>query len=180
MGKLFWQINTSLDGYMEEPGGDLKRTAEIDDDKYKRYASEMLKTIDAFIIGRKTYDVFVGYWPTAEGEDAEILNKLPKIVVSRTLIETCWNNSRLANEDLAGAIKNLKDGSDRDIALFGSANLAATMIELELVDEYRIFVTPFILGKGTKTFDLIKGTVGLKLTSAEPWPSGTVALIYSI
>lgn len=178
MGKLFWQINTSLDGYMEEPGGDLKRTAEIDDVEYQRYASEMLKTIDAFIIGRKTYDVFVGYWPTADGEDAKLLNEMPKVVVSRTLTETTWDNSRLVTTDIAGEVAKLKSGTDRDIALFGSANLAGTIIELGLVDEYRVFVTPFILGKGTKTFNLINGKVDLRLKSAETWPSGTVALTY--
>lgn len=178
MGDLFWQINSSLDGFMEGPGGDLSKTAEIADSEFERYASEMLRSIDAFVIGRKTYDVFVNYWPKAEGSDADILNRLPKLVASRTLKELAWNNSKLVNDCLAEEILSLKKKTSRDIALFGSASLASSLLGPGLIDEFRIFVTPHVLGTGTKTFDSIPGQLDLKLEKAETWPSGTVALIY--
>ncbi len=178
MGKLFWQINTTLDGFIEEPGGDLKHTAEIADDDFKKYASDMLESIDAFIIGRKTYEVFVGYWPNAEGKDAEILNSLPKIVVSRTLESTAWNNSRLATENFADEISELKGKSGRDAAIFGSSNLAASIARLGLVDEYRIFVTPYLVRSGTPSFADGFPFNELRLVRSEKWASGTMALFY--
>lgn len=178
MGRLFWQINMSLDGFMEEPDGSLTRTAEIDDPDFQKYASEMLSTIGGFIIGRKTYELFVGYWPTATGPDAEILNRLPKLVFSRTLTETDWNNSRIANGDMTAQIQKFREECGGDVAVFGSAELAGSMMGLGLVDEYRIIVTPFILGDGKAAFK--KGRdAELKLDRAETWSSGAIALTYS-
>jgi dihydrofolate reductase len=178
MGKLFWQINSSLDGFMEGLDRYLTYTAQVADPEFERYASDMLRSIDAFVIGRKTYEVFVDYWPTAKGPDADTLNELPKLVVSRTLTSTNWKNSRLVTENLFDEIESLKKNSERDVALFGSAGLATSLMELGLIDEIRIFVTPFILGAGTRTFDSLKAQTDLKLEKAETWPSGTVALTY--
>lgn len=178
MGKLFWQINMSLDGFMEAPGGDLKQTAEIADDDYQRYASEMLETVDAFVIGRKTYDVFVNYWPTAEGRDAEILNSLPKIVASRTLQNPTWNNARVVNENLPAELERLKSDSKRDVAIFGSSDLAASIAKLGLIDEYRVFVTPYLIRSGTPAFADGFPHGELRLHRSEKWSSGTMALFY--
>ena len=178
MGKLFWQINMSLDGFMEESDGRLKRTAEINDPDFQKYATEMLGTITGFIIGRKTYELFAGYWPTADGPDAEILNRLPKLVFSRTLKAADWNNSRIAHGDAAAEIGKFQDECGGDVALFGSSELAGSMMELDLIDEYRIIVTPFILGGGKTAFK--RGhTAALKLERSEAWGSGAVALTYS-
>jgi dihydrofolate reductase len=178
MGKLFWQINMSLDGFMEESDGNLKRTAEIDDPDYQKYATEMLGTITGFIIGRKTYELFAGYWPTATGPDAEMLNHLPKLVFSRSLKATDWNNSRIAHGDAASEIGRFQAECGGDVALFGSSELAGSVMELNLIDEYRIIVTPFILGGGKSAFTKDR-TATLKLERSETWSSGTVALKYS-
>jgi dihydrofolate reductase len=176
MGKLFWQINMSLDGFMEESDGSLKRTAEIDDPDYQKYATEMLGTITGFIIGRKTYELFAGYWPTADGPDAKILNRLPKLVFSRTLKATDWNNSRIAHGDAAAEIRKFRAECGGDVAVFGSAELAGTL--MDLIDEYRIIVTPFILADGKSAFAKDR-TATLKLERSETWSSGAVALTYS-
>ena len=177
---MFWQISTTLDGYMEDPEGSLKFTAEVEDPEFKSYGSKMLESIDAFIIGRKTYELFVAYWPIAEGRDAEILNSLPKYVVSTTLKSVDWNKAELIGEDLSGAINELKNQEGGDLAVFGSATLAVSMLKLGLIDEVRVLVTPYLLGNGNSAFPTSNGGVrALDLTGSERFSSGTMFLTYA-
>jgi dihydrofolate reductase len=178
MSKLFWQMNVTLDRFMEGPNRELDHTAHVLDPDFDRYALDMLNSIDAILLGRVTYELFAGYWPTATGPDAERLNELPKIVFSRTLQKAEWRNSRLVRDNVAEEVARLKRQPGRDLALFGSANLASTLIPLGLIDEYRILVTPVVLGQGRPMFDHIKGPIPLKLMRATPWSSGIVALYY--
>jgi dihydrofolate reductase len=180
MRKLFWQISATLDGFMEGPNHELTDTAEISDPDFDRYASEMLRSIDTILLGRRTYELFAGYWPSASGPDADRLNQLPKVVFSTTLARTEWSNSRLVKENVGDEVARLKGQPGRDIAVFGSADLAATLIGLGLIDEYRILVSPVLLGKGTPVFKDIDDRVGLKLVSATTWSSGIVALFYRL
>ena len=85
MRKLFWQISATLDGFMEGPDRELDDTAQVADKDFDRYASEMLRSIGGMLLGRKTYQLFVDYWPSATGADADAMNALPKIVFSKTL-----------------------------------------------------------------------------------------------
>ena len=128
--------------------------------------------------GRRTYELFVDYWPKATGPDADLLNELPKVVFSRTLKTVEWNNARLAGGDVAEEISRLKQQPGKDLALFGSADLASTFIRLGLIDEYRIFVTPVVVGDGTPMFKNIKERIALNLLKAATWSSGVVVLYY--
>src|SRR5918999_5067177 len=178
MRKLFWQMSVTLDGFMEGPNHELDDTAGFKDEDFDRYATEMLKSIDGILIGRKTYEFFAAYWPTATGEDAERLNALPKIVFSRTLKNVEWNNSRLVSDNVEQEVTRLKQQPGKDLALFGSSDLAATLIRLGLIDEYRILVTPVVLGSGTPMFKDVRERIRLKLMKATTWRSGIVALYY--
>lgn len=178
MRKLFWQMSVTLDGFMEGSNRELDYTAEIVDEDFDRYATEMLKSIDAILLGRVTYQLFDGYWPSAPGPDAGRMNQLPKIVFSRTLEKVDWNNSRLVKDNVAEEVARLKQQPVKDLALFGSADLASTLIRLGLIDEYRILVTPFVLGSGTRMFKNIEDRFSLKLSKATTWSSGIVALFY--
>lgn len=178
MRNLFWQISVTLDGFMEGPNHELDDTAGFKDEDFERYASEMLKSIGGMLIGRRTYELFAGYWPTAAGEDAERMNALPKIVFSRTPKEVEWKNSSLVSNNVAEEVTRLKQQPGKGLALFGSADLASTLMRLGLIDEYRILVTPVVLGKGTPMFKDIRDRVPLKLIKATAWTSGTVALFY--
>jgi dihydrofolate reductase len=177
--RLFWQISTTLDGFMEGPNRELSDTAGVNDPDFDRYASEMLHSIDVILLGRKTYQLFADYWPSATGADADRLNELPKVVFSRMLPKVDWRNSRLATDDLASEVTRLKQQPGKGIALFGSADLAATLIRLGMIDEYRILVSPVLLGRGTPMFRHVEDRVGLKLMRATTWSSGIVALYYS-
>jgi dihydrofolate reductase len=179
MRKMFWQINMTLDGFMEGRGHELDDTAQFADPEFDRYASAMLQSIDQIVLGRVTYELFAGYWPTATGPDAERLNDLPKLVFSRTLGEVAWSNARLARGDVAEEITRLKRQRGGDIALFGSATLAATLAEQALIDEYRVLVSPVVLGAGNAAFRGMPRRLPLRLVKSEAWSSGVVALFYA-
>jgi dihydrofolate reductase len=141
-------VSVTLDGFIEGPNQKLDHTAGVEDADFDRYATEMLNSIDAMLLGRRTYQVFESYWPSATGPDAERMNELAKVVFSRTLEKVAWNNSRLVRENIAEEVSRLKEEQGKDLALIGSAELASTLIGLRLIEEYRIFVTPFVLGGG--------------------------------
>lgn len=181
MSKVFWQMSVTLDGYMEGVDHDLTLTSGFMDPDFENYAGEMLQSIAAVVLGRRTYELFAGYWPNQSGADAQRLNALPKTVFSHTLEKVEWNNSRLAGKNVTAEISHLKRDSGGDIAVFGSATLAATLMQLGLIDEYRVFVTPTILGHGERMFPVpgvVPGPFNLKLENAVAWSSGTVALTY--
>jgi dihydrofolate reductase len=178
MRRLFWQMNVSLDGFMEGPNGELDDTAQVMDQSFDRYASDMLRSIDGVLLGRKTYQLFAAYWPHATGPDADCLNQLPKIVFSRTLEKLEWKNSRLVRDHVAEAVVGLKQQPGKDLALFGSADLASTLMQLGMIDEYRVLITPVILGQGRPMFRNPGDRVALELLKATPWPSGVAALSY--
>ena len=170
MRKLFWQMSVTLDGFMEGPNRELNDTAEVVDEDFDRYATEMLNSIDAILLGRVTYQLFADYWPSATGPDAHKLNELPKIVLSRTLEKV--------KENVAQEVEGLKQQPGKDLALFGSADLASTFIRLGLIDVYRIFVTPVVLGRGSPMLKAIQDRIDLKLLKATTWGSGVLALYY--
>ena len=107
------------------------------------------------------------------------MNNLPKMVFSRTLEKADWNNSRLVKDNVAQEVTRWKEQPGRELALFGSSDLASTLIRHDLIDEYRILVTPFVLGQGTPVFKNIEDRIRLKLFKATPWSPGTIALFYS-
>lgn len=178
MGKLFWQISSTVDGFMSGPDGELDRTAEFTEPDFDHYASQMLRSISGFVIGRKTYELFVNYWPNAEGEDADNLNRLPKLVVSTTLETVEWNNARLVKSNVADAVLQFKTEAENDIAVFGSSQLAWSLMRDRVIDEYRILITPFVLGNGRRAFVNDLAPHQLKLIRSEAWASGTTAHYY--
>jgi dihydrofolate reductase len=178
MRKLFWQISMSLDGFMEGPTRELDYTAQIVDQDFERYATDMLKSIDTIILGRVTYELFAKYWPNATGPDANRMNELLKVVFSKKLNTVSWKNSRLAREDVTQEIARLKEEPGKDIALFGSAGLASTFMRRGLIDEYRILITPFVLGSGRSAFKGVKNRIGLKPLKTTTWSSGIVVHYY--
>ena len=176
MSRLFWQMMMSLDGFIEGPSGDI--SWHVVDDDFNRYGAEMLASIDAILLGRKTYELFASYWPTAKDREAPALNALPKIVFSRTLKNVEWNNSRLAGDDVEQEIATLKRNSTKDLALFGGAQLGSDLMQRGLIDEIRLLLAPVILGEGKPMFQDIREQSKLQLTKSETFGSGVVLLYY--
>jgi dihydrofolate reductase len=180
MRKIFLFMLVSLDGYYEGPNGDI--SWHNVDDEFNEFAVQQTSEIDTLLFGRKTYEVMASYWPTeaAISDDpaiAGLMNSLPKIVISTTLDAADWHNSRLVKENVAEEISKLKQGPGKEIAIFGSSDLAVSLAEMGLVDEYRIMVNPVILGEGKPLF---KGAdkLSLKLIKTRTFKSGNVLLYY--
>jgi len=180
MRKIFLFMVVSLDGYYEGPNGDI--SWHNVDEEFNEFAVQQTSEVDTLLFGRKTYEGMASYWPTeaAINDDpviAGLMNSLPKIVISTTLDSAEWDNSRLVKENVAEEISKLKQQPGKEIAIFGSSDLAVSLAQMGLVDEYRIMVNPVILGDGKPLF---KGAdkLGLKLIKTRTFKSGNVLLYY--
>jgi dihydrofolate reductase len=168
----------SLDGVMGDPGWTFGFESE-DRDQFK---FDELASADALLLGRVTYEGFAAAWPQMEeqtGEYGAWMNGYPKHVVSMTLDEPLeWNNSTLVKGDLAEEISALKQQSGKDILVFGSADLVNTLMEHDLIDEYRLMVFPIVVGSGKRLFSEGRDTKTLKLKETKTLGSGVVVLTY--
>lgn len=181
MRKLFAFNMVTLDGFFEGPGRDIDW--HLADEEFNEFAIEQTSHVGALLFGRVTYELMAGYWPTpaAAADDpivAGLMNRLPKIVFSKTLQKAEWQNTRLVKDNLAAEITALKQQPGQDLALFGSAKLLATLVQLDLIDEHRIIVNPIILGRGTPLFQGITDPLRLKLIQSRTFRSGNVLLCY--
>jgi dihydrofolate reductase len=168
----------SLDGVMEDPSWTFQFPSE-DRDQYK---FDELAAADALLLGRKTYEGFAAAWPQMEeqtGEYGAWMNGYPKYVVSTTLEESLeWNNSTLIEGNVAEEVSRLKEQDGKDILVFGSAALVNTLVEQDLVDEYRLMVFPVVVGSGKRLFaDGIDKKV-LMLVETKTFGSGAIVLTY--
>jgi dihydrofolate reductase len=174
----------TLDGVIQDPGG----FQELDeggwgnryfDDDAQAYALEHLRESDAFLCGRVTYEVFKEFWPQVkEGEYAQTLNRMRKFVASKTLTEPLDWNATLLKGDIVDAVADLKQQEGRDIVMYGSAGLMATLMAHALIDEYRIWIHPLVIGTGTRLFDDGVPTQSLELVETRQFKTGVVILVY--
>ena len=151
------------------------------DDEFNAYAVEMLKASDVLIMGRRTYELMAGYWPTAADNDPvvkELMNSTPKLVFSRTLKKVDWQNSRLAAGSIADEVARLKQLPGDGVLPVGGSELAASFLEKGLMDELHIILTPILLGGGKTVFEGIKKRYPLRLLSTKKFKSGNVVVAY--
>ena len=177
MRKIVVSEFVSLDGVMEDPRWTFQFPSE-DRDKFK---FDELAASDALLLGRVTYEGFAAAWPRMEeqtGEYGAWMNGYPKYVVSTTLEEAGWNNSTIINENVAEEISNLKQQPGKDILVFGSGQLVNTLMEHDLVDEYRLMVFPVVVGGGKRLFEGASDKKALKLMETKTFASGAVVLSY--
>jgi dihydrofolate reductase len=157
----------SLDGVAQAPGGADEDTSGsfahggwhmryMEDEVAQKWVLGSIVEAGGFVLGRRTYEIFAAYWPNAPEEEqviAEPLNGKPKYVASTTLTEPLeWQNSTLIEGDLAAAVAALKQESGRDLHVIGSTELVRTLIEHDLVDEFRLMIDPVMLGGGKRIF----------------------------
>lgn len=176
MRKLILHMVVSLDGFIEGPDKELDWF--VDDDEMFKYFQDLLNSVDAMLYGRVSYQRMADYWPAAHDEFADKMNTMPKIVFSRTLERVEWNNSRLIKEDIGEEISKMKKQSGKDLVLFAGADIASTFRQLGLIDEYRLLVTPVVLGNGKPLFQDVKDKFSLKLLKTKTFGSGNVLLCY--
>jgi dihydrofolate reductase len=174
----------SLDGVMEDPGGaedfkyggwsfEFSRGEEGD-----RFKLDETMDTDALLLGRVTYQGFAEAWPSRTGEFADKFNSMPKYVVSSTLDEPEWSNSTVLKGDVVEAVSKLGESPGGDIVVHGSAQLAQTLLENDLVDELRLMVFPVVLGSGKRLFGDTSDKKPLRLVDSRTVGDGVSILIY--
>ena len=181
MRKLYSFMVVTLDGFYEGPNGEFDWPNV--DQEFNEFGIEQLHDTDLLVFGRATYEGMAGYWPTpaARQDDpvvAELMNTLPKVVVSTTLASADWNNSRVVAGDVAEELTKLKQQPGKGIAIFGSPSLTVRLIELGLVDELRVLVNPIVLGGGRSLFRTTRNRLRLELLQTRTFSSGNVLLTY--
>jgi dihydrofolate reductase len=183
MAKLILSMFTSLDGYIEGPGGEFVPPA-WSGDLERHWSGHALERAGHLLYGRVNFLFNKGFWspaetdpasPAAQVPHAATMNRLPKTVVSTTLSGDPGWNGRLVKDDLAGAVSRLKAEVAGDLYCFGGAGIAGSLVALDLVDEYRLMVTPNLLGDGKRLFG--PGLPRLPLTRIDVLPLDTGATI---
>lgn len=182
MRKVIYSMFVSLDGFIEGPNRNLDW--HIVDGELHTYVNDQQREFDTYLYGRRMYEV-MAYWETAdknpsspeyEIEFARIWKRTPKIVFSRTL-EQVEGNVRLVRDNIAEEITKLKEQLGKNMDL-GGPNIASTFMQLGLIDEYRLFVHPVVLGSGTPMFQALDNPIHLRLVETRTFGSGVVYLRY--
>ena len=191
MAKLVVGTFLTLDGVMQAPGGPGEDpdggfehggwTVPYFNDEMGQLMTGWIEHATALLLGRKTYEIFAAYWPrVTDYQDpiASKLNSVPKYVASRTLDTVDWNNSTLIKGDAAEAVARLKGESGGEIQVPGSGELIQTLMNHDLVDEYRLWVFPVLIGEGKRLF--AEGTIpgGLRLVDTRTSSTGVAAHTY--
>jgi len=184
MRKIIVTEFITLDGVIEAPGGDETRhphggwQREYSHKETEKYKIDELSSVDALLLGKNTYELFAGFWPTQTGAGfADPINKLPKYVVSRSLQKVEWNNSHLLR-DVAKDVAELKKSDGGNILVYGSGILVKALFHHDLVDELRLIVYPISLGGGLRIFDDNRELKKFKLNYSRAVDNGALILEY--
>ena len=180
MRKVLYGLNVSLDGFYEDING--KITFTVPEHEVFRHFVELEKEVEVHLYGRKMYET-MSYWKpadrnfdTLELEYAKFWNRKPNVVFSRTL-ESVASNDRLIRDNIAGEVNELKKGPGKYMAV-GGGEIASTFIKLGLIDEYRFYFRPILLGKGKPMFRSLAENLALKFIDSKVIGSGVVLLRY--
>jgi dihydrofolate reductase len=181
----------SVDGVYQGPGGpDEDRSGGFDrggwlvphfDEATGQFMDEIFKEVDAFLLGRRTYEIFAASWPNSTDPNdpvAQSLNTLPKYVASNTLQNPQWANTSVLEGDLASAIQELKDRDGRELQVHGSGRLVQFLLANDLVDRLNLLVFPVIVGAGRRLFPDSGIATGLALEESRRTPSGVTISVY--
>jgi dihydrofolate reductase len=182
MRKLIYSMGASLDGFIAGPDGEIDWSAP--EEELHRFHNQQMREIGVHLCGRRLYETMV-YWESAEQnpsatdyeiEFARIWKELPKIVFSRTL-EQVEGNATLVRDLAREEVSKLKEKPGKDLSV-GGAGLASTFIKLGLIDEYRLFVSPVVLGGGTPYFPALDGRIDLEPLESRTFASGVLYVRY--
>lgn len=182
----------TLDGVYQAPGGPEEDTSggfehggwtfPHADEEFGRHVVAWFEQADAFLLGRRTYDIFASYWPERTDPDNPIasrLNGLPKYVASRTLRAVDWGGSELLEGDVVEAVRRLKERPGRELQVHGSGDLLQTLMAADLVDEHRLFIYPVMTGSGRRLFREGGPPRAFRLESSATTPTGIIVAAYT-
>ncbi|MFZ0891428.1 MAG: dihydrofolate reductase family protein [Thermoplasmata archaeon] len=179
MTEIIQSIWISLDGVYEGPEKwDLNFNSLCWGPEAKRIADAENRTAGGLLLGRRTYDGFAENFPKDKSKFAAVLNALPKYVVSKTLKQAAWKNTTIISTDVVRAIKRLKAQTGKPLFIFGSGELASTLTKHGLIDEYRLLLTPVVVGAGTPLFKPGPRALAFRLVSTHLLKTGGIVLTY--
>jgi dihydrofolate reductase len=187
MRKLVLFMHVSLDGFAADENKGLGWISY--DNDLQQYADGIVATVGSPVYGRVTYEMMEGYWPTVLNDPnesernrahAQWVDKVTKIVFSKTMKKAEWNNTIVINDNIAEEINKLKQQPGKDLVIFGSPGLAHSLMELDLIDEYQLTLNPVLLGNGIPMYQQIKNKTNLQLIKATPLKNGVVGLHYTV
>jgi dihydrofolate reductase len=180
MRKLVVSAWFTLDGIFDADSMDVWWNP-YNSDERATYIKEMINGADALLFGRTTYEMLASYWPDQKNDNngpASKLNSVPKFVVSSTLKKDDWNNSTIIKDNVVEEIAKLKKLPGQEIQIEGSATLVQSLMDANLIDEFRFLVTPIIVGNGKRFFKDGMSTTGMTLVKTKTLALGVVALNY--
>ena len=178
MRRLVLQMGVTLDGYVAGQGGEGDWRLPVEHPDVRAWKVASLRRVGTHIMGRVTYEQMAEHWPNATGDYAVLMNRLPKVVFSKTLSAAEWAGSRIARGDLAAEIAALKSESDAELMVHGGANFVQSLSRLGLIDEYRLVILPVALGNGLPLFKDLPRPLRLDLIEAKSFPDGTTINVY--
>jgi dihydrofolate reductase len=179
MTEIIQSIWISLDGVYEGPKKwDLNFNSLCWGPETQRIADAENRTAGGLLLGRRTYEGFAKSFPNDKSKFAAVLNALPKFVVSQSLKEAAWKNTTIISRDVVRVVKRLKRQTGRPLFIFGSGELSSTLTKHGLIDEYRLLLTPVVVGAGTPLFKPGPRAMALRLVRARPLKTGGIILTY--
>ena len=185
MRKLKLQVQISVNGFIAKPGGELDWMTWNWSDDIKAYVTALTNSMDTIILGRKLAEGFIPYWADVkanpdhpENEAGITFTDTPKIVFSKTLNKSFWDNTTIVNGDFVSEIKKLKEKTGNSIIVYGGVEFVSSLIQEDLIDEYHLFVNPVAIKEGLTIFNKIPDIKKLILTDSKQFDCGINLLKY--
>lgn len=185
MRKLKLQVQISVNGFIAKPGGELDWVTWNWGDDIKAYVTDLTNSMDTIILGRKLAEGFIPYWADVkanpdhpENEAGKKFTDTPKIVFSKTLTKSLWDNTTVVNGDFVTEINKLKEKTGKAIIVYGGAKFVSSLIKENLIDEYYLFVNPVVIKEGLTIFGALPDMKKLKLAESIAFDCGINLLRY--
>ena len=179
MRKLKLQVQMTVDGFIAGPNGEMEWTAVDWDKELKKYVGRITEPVDCIILGRKLAQGFIPHWAShPEEEGADKFNSTKKVVFTKTLEKSEWDNTVLAKGDLVDEIAKLKKQDGKDIIAYGGATFVSALIKHGLIDEFHLFINPTAIGNGMTIFKELDRKQNLTLVKSTSFDCGIVVLNY--
>ena len=181
MRKLKLQVQITIDGFIGGMKGELDFMEFEWDDQLKQYIQELTESVDCIILGRKLAEGFIPYWAShPQEEGADRINKMKKIVFTKTLEVSPWENTVLAKGDLIEEVAKLKNQDGKDIIVYGGAGFVSALLQHRLIDELHLLVNPTAIGKGLPIFANVGEKLSLQLVQSTSYACGIAVLHYDL
>jgi len=181
MRKIKLQVQMTVDGYIAGPNGEMDWMVFNWDNELKKYVTEISESFDCIILGRKLAQGFIPHWASnPEQEGADKFNSTKKIVFTKTIDKSEWDNTILAKGDLVDEITKLKNQDGKDIIVYGGSTFVSALIKKGLVDEFHLFINPTAIGSGLTIFNELDSRQNLTLIKSISFDCGIVVLNYKL